>query len=104
MKASTYILTLQEKHMTRDELFKKFNQNVNYLQENIAPDDIYAFAEQLLMSNMFFLAEWSEVVDVNELAKNCPITKKYVGNILHVIRNRDEGKKLQLDLGLEEMT
>ena len=41
--------------MNKEEIRKKFEENVAYLQRNIPPDDIYLFTEQTFMAALFFL-------------------------------------------------
>lgn len=87
--------------MTRDELMAKYEKNVAYLQRNIPPDDIYAFAEQTFMAAMFFMWKWSQWEEISEAAKQCEITKKWMTNILSVHELKEQGKDVELDLDLK---
>ena len=89
--------------MNKEELLKKFEKNVQYLKNNIPPDDIYAFAEQTFMAAMYFLHKWAEWDDLNEFAKHDPIAKKWIINITALQILKDRNDPVDLDLGLEEM-
>lgn len=76
----------------------KFEANIAYLKRNIPPDDIYMFAEETFMAALFFLHKWSEWVDINEEGKHDPVVKKWVCNIMGLLKCRDEGLDVDLDL------
>ncbi len=86
--------------MDKNQLKKQFEDNVNYLRRNIPPDDIYLFCEQTFMATMFFLKKWSEVVDIEQACNDCPITKKWVCNILGFQRLKDADMSVHVDLNL----
>lgn len=89
--------------MNKEEMRKKFNENVKYLERNIPPDDIYLFSEQTLMATFFFMKKWSDWVSVNEEMEKCPITKKWVTNILSLMDMRDRGIELNIDLNMDSI-
>ena len=89
--------------MNKEELRKKFEQNVEYLRKNIPPDDIYMFAEQTFMAAMFFIHKWQEWVDLNQACKEDPVANKWVLNILSLHLCRDEQVDIDLDLNLESI-
>jgi len=89
--------------MNKDELLKKFERNVNYLRDNIPPDDIYVFAEQTFMAAMYFLHRWNEWDDLNRIAQDDPVAKKWIVNITSLQILKDRNEPVELDLGLEEM-
>ena len=86
--------------MNKEEMKAKFLKNVEYLERNIAPDDIYLFAEQTLMACLFFLQKWSDWVDIKEELQRDPVAKKWVTNIvaLQICRDREIDVELDLDL------
>lgn len=88
--------------MDHEELIERFNKNVEYLQRNIPPDDIYAFAEQTFMAAVYFLSRWSNVQDLNQVVKEDSIAKKYVINILGFKKLKEKQVDVDLDLGLED--
>ena len=75
--------------MDREEVIKKFEKQVMYLQRNVAPDDIYCFAEHSLMTAMFFMHKWTKLVDIQKECEKDPITHKFVTNILGLQHFRD---------------
>lgn len=89
--------------MDKEELKKKFEENVLFLESNVPPDDIYCFAEQTFMACLYFLKKWSDLVDMNEELENDPIAKKWAVNILSLLHLRDLGEKVNIDLNLESL-
>jgi hypothetical protein len=87
--------------MNREEIYKKFENNVSYLQRNIPPDDIYVFAEQTFMAAMFFLSLWSEWVDLDEEVEKDPVVKKWATNIIALQKMKDSNLDVQIDLNLD---
>ncbi len=89
--------------MTPDELRQKFEENVQYLQRNIPPDDIYVFAEQTYMASLFFLHKWSKCVDITAECKADETASKWVRNIMALLEARDKGIDINLDLDLKSL-
>ena len=89
--------------MNKEELLKKFEQNVNYLKRNVPPDDIYMFAEQTFMVTLFFIKKWSEWVDLNEEADKDPITRKWLTNIIGMQICKDKEFDIDLDLDMDNV-
>lgn len=89
--------------MNQEEMKERFYKNVAYLQKNIPPDDIYLFSEQTFMASLFFLKKWSEWVSINEEMEKCPITRKWVMNILALVEVREKNIDLNLDLNLDSV-
>lgn len=87
--------------MNKEELLKKFEKNVAYLQRNIPPDDIYIFTEQTFMAAMYFMHKWAEWADVQDEMKKDPITRKWVNNILGFQKVKDEDIDIQIDLKMK---
>lgn len=86
--------------MNKEDLLKKFEKNVDYLQRNIPPDDIYVFAEQTFMAALFFLHSWSEVVNLEQEMKEDPVVRKWINNILGFQAMKDKDQDVNIDLGL----
>ncbi len=82
---------------------KKFEDNVAYLQRNIAPDDIYLFAEETVMAALYFMHRWSKHEDINAVCKEDPVARKWVSNVLGLHAIREKGLDADLDLGIEVM-
>lgn len=88
--------------MNKEELIKRFNENVAYLERNIPPDDIYLFTEQTFMAALYFMHRWSKHEDINAVCQDDLIARKYVQNILSLKQLRDMKQDVHLDLGLED--
>ena len=84
--------------MNKEELIKRFEENVNYLKRSIPPDDIYMFAEQTLMASLYFISKWNKCIDLQEECDKDPVSKKWVTNILGFIDCRDRNEEIMLDL------
>jgi hypothetical protein len=89
--------------MNKEELLKKFERNVAYLERTVPPDDIYLFAEQTFMAAMFFMHKWTKLIDVEEEAKNDPIARKWMSNIMGLVISREKDEEIQLDLDLKSV-
>lgn len=89
--------------MNIEEMKAKFEKNVEYLKNNIPPDDIYVFCEQTYMATLFFLHKWSEWVDINEECRNDPVAQKWVMNIMGLLKARDMELDVDLDLDLKSL-
>jgi hypothetical protein len=73
------------KHMER------FEKNVQWLKKNVAPDDIYEFAEQALMAADYFIGELSSWVDLVEEGEKDRVLGLWLKNVIgmRVIRDRN---------------
>ncbi len=89
--------------MTKDEMREEFEKNVNYLRKIVPPDDIYEFAEQTVMAAMFFLKKWGEWEDINSACDEDLVIKKWVLNIVGLIKCRNENIDINLDLNLDSV-
>ena len=89
--------------LSKEELLKKFEKHVEYLRRNIPPDDIYIFTEQTFMAALFFLKKWSEWADITEEMAKCPVTAKWVTNILSLQALRDREEDVHLDLDMKSV-
>lgn len=88
--------------MNKDDLLKKFEENVEYLRRNIPPDDIYIFTEQTYMAAMFFLHKWSTWEDIPAEMARCAITEKWVKNVMALAWHRDRKIDVPIDLNIPE--
>jgi len=75
--------------MTQEELQKKFDDNVAWMQRNVPPDDIYLFAEQTKMAAAYFIRRWAEWVDIAEEAKKDPVANLWLNNISGLVYLQD---------------
>ncbi len=89
--------------MNRQQMREKFFENIEYLQRNIPPDDIYVFAEETFMAALFFLYKWSKLENIQEQCENDPVSRKWVNNILGLQRAREASIDVSLDLGIESV-
>lgn len=93
----------KEESLNKEEMLKRFNENVEYMQRNIPPDDIYMFSEQTFMAALFFMKKWAEYVNVTEEMCRDVIVDKWVRNILGFLEAREKNEDLTLDLSLESI-
>ncbi len=87
--------------MNKEEVQKKFNDNVEWLKKNVPPDDIYLFAEQTKMAAAYFIRRWAEWVDLKEESGNDPIAQQWLTRISALVYMQDYKLDLPdpLDLG-----
>lgn len=88
--------------MDKEELLKSYREDVQWLRDNIPPDDIYEFAEQALLSAEFFISCWNEWVDVFEECEKHPATKTWFTNVMGLRALRNESKKSKVDIKLRD--
>jgi len=88
--------------MDKSELRKIFYENVEYMQKTVPPDDIYIFSEQTFMAAMFFMLELGNVIDLVDKCNRCPVTKKWVSNILSFENAKRNKIEILLDLKMDE--
>ena len=86
--------------MDKKQLNELYEKNVGWLRRNVPPDDIYDFAEQTYMAALYFMQRYSYEVDFAKELKNNPITKKWAGNLAGLLRYRDEGRDVKIDMEL----
>ncbi len=89
--------------MNKEEIRKKFEENVLYLKRNIPPDDIYMFSEQTFMAAMYFMHRWAEWVDLREEALKDPVAKKWMINIMALAMAKDQNQDMTLDLDMKSV-
>jgi hypothetical protein len=86
----------------REEIIKAYEEDITYLQRNIPPDDIYQFAQQLLVGSLFFLEKWSDWVTIDEEMEKCPETDKWVRNIVNFYVRQQNKEDQTIELGIKE--
>jgi len=89
--------------MNKEEIRKKFEENVLYLKRNIPPDDIYMFSEQTFMAAMYFMHRWAEWVDLREEALKDLVAKKWMINIMALAMAKDQNQDMTLDLDMKSV-
>lgn len=72
-----------------EEFDKKFESRVKWLQKNVAPDDIYPFAQQALLAAEYFIYRLSDAVDLGAAMEKDKTVKEWVTNILGIRRAHD---------------
>lgn len=85
----------KEKHL------EKFRQNVQWLREQIPPDDIYEFAEQALMAADFFISELSSWVDLSMESEQDKVLALWLKNVVGMRVLRDQGYKGRIDMTMK---
>ena len=88
----------------RERYQAKFDNDVQWLRNNIPPDDIYDFAEQALMAADFFINELSLYVDLNEEAQINKLFGVWLKNIvgLRILKNSNMNGRIEMNLKTED--
>lgn len=68
--------------MTEEEARKLYLKRVCFLRNNVAPDDIYEFAEQALACADFFLNKWNEWEDIAKEVDNNTDAGQWIKNLV----------------------
>lgn len=84
----------------KEILIRQFEEDVLYLHKYIAPDDIYVFAQQLLMSSHHFLQVLSEVANLDDIANESKESHSYISNILGILQAQASRTPVHLNLEL----
>lgn len=87
----------------KEKQMEMFNKNVQWLRENIAPDDIYDFAEQALMAADFFIGELSNWVNLAEEGEKDKVLALWVRNVVGMRVMRDQKAKMMIDMTLKSV-
>jgi len=87
--------------LSKEELMRKFEENIAYLQRNVPPDDIYIFTEHTFLAALFFLNKWSQYESIKEACKHDETTRTWVQNILGLYRLRDMKQDVKIDMDIE---
>ncbi len=87
--------------MDKEQIKALFEKNVEYLKRNIPEDEIYEFAEQTFMAAVYFIYRWNDWVDINEECLKDEIAKKWVTNIMALLRCKEKNIDIDLDLDLD---
>ena len=86
----------------KKEYAEKYQRHVDWIRRNIAPDDIYDFAQQSLMASIYLL----KVLDDEDILIRClenKITLKWCQNIISVAVKQDEDEDCPVNLKLDEL-
>lgn len=88
----------------RERYQAKFDSDVQWLRNNIPPDDIYDFSEQALMAADFFINELSLYVDLNEEAQINKLFGVWLKNIvgLRLLKNSNMNGRIEMNLKTED--
>lgn len=89
-------MTLNYEEM--EYFINKFEERVEWLQRNIAPDDIYAFAQQALLGAEFMIYKYNEEVNIGIEMEKDSVLKDWVSNIMSVKTLFDSKKDVKVDI------
>lgn len=81
-----------------EEYQKKFEERVMWLHKNIPPDDIYFFAQSMLLAAEFCIYRLAEKENVNESMKSDPNLKKCVRTVLGITASQINNRNYMVDV------
>jgi len=86
------------------EVAERIEKRIKWIQRNIAPDDIYMFAEQALMGAEFFMGLWAHGKNLTEECGRCPLLGQWLNNIagFRYLRDKDQDCKINLEFKVLE--
>jgi len=88
--------------MEKEDVWKKFNNAVNYLHRNIPPDDIYLFAQQTFVSALYLLLKLKESINIEEECESNETLQKIVTNIMYFHTHQQNDIKIEINLNHNE--
>ena len=86
----------------KQKLLDQYHIDVQWLRDNIPPDDIYDFAEQALLSAEFFILKWAEWVDVDEERDKDKLVNIWFQNVIGIMALQAESFKTRLNLEMKD--
>lgn len=84
--------------LSNEDFLAKFERNIQYLQVNIPPDDIYIFGERMHMAACFFLKALSMYASINDICKMDPVAASFVKMVMGMLSARDKGIGMKMEV------
>ena len=66
------------------KLMEHYQHQVQWLRERVPPDDIYDFAQQMIISAENILFELGQHTDLQALMDKDPILKQWIDNVMSI--------------------
>ncbi len=76
--------------MNKEEIQKKLESRLLFLQRNVPPDDIYGFCDHIRLCAEFFMCKWLEHVEMDEAIKD-PVANAAITNICTLLQAFNSG-------------
>ena len=86
--------------MNKKDVMEKYKLHVEWMRNNIPPDDIYDFTEQVLMGSVYF---FYQCYKHNVINLEDPITMKWAKNIAIVVTAQEANERCEYDLALDDL-
>lgn len=78
-----------------------FEKNIQWIKKNVAPDDIYIFAEILLACGKYFFDQWTDLIDYEaEIEKN-PASRHFIINFAKIVMAQSQDADFQVKLNID---
>lgn len=75
----------------KDDAMIAYNKSVEWLRGHVPPDDIYDFAEQMIISAECILLTLAKHVDIPDLMKKDEVFSHWTENVMSVHFMRESG-------------
>ncbi len=82
-----------------EEFLKKFDDDVQFMAQIVAPDDVYQFAEQLHLAGMHFLRVLNDNGLLKMVYESCKESRVWANNLVSYQMCKQNREIVQLDLG-----
>lgn len=72
-------------------LLQNYRKQVEWLMQRVPRDDIYDFAQQMIISAEYILAALGEHADVQKIMDNDPVMKQWIDNVMSIHFMKEKG-------------
>jgi hypothetical protein len=80
-----------------NKMLAEYANQVKWLRERVPPDDIYDFAQQLLVAAEYFISVMDEEMELEEAILRDPALDHWIANVLSVEMMKREGFKATIN-------
>jgi hypothetical protein len=73
------------------EMLLEYRKSVEWLMDRVPRDDIYDFAQQMIISAECILAALGKATDVQKLMDKDPVMRQWIDNVMSIHFMRENG-------------
>lgn len=79
--------------MEEDEkkLIEEYRRHVDWLRQRVPRDDVYDFAQQMILSAEYILAELGKHADIQKIMHKDPVMRQWIENVMSIHFMKESG-------------